>query len=300
MLQKFKLGLQKAPVFWMIKNQKMTKSDNSVKYIDVKKIIEEGNSELLKKMPGIFVKLIAKIIRQDEMNRILGKCQDLTGNDFLNAMIKEFNLKIEIEGKENLPENGKCFFVANHPMGVIDGLVLGSTIYEKYGSFKAIASEAFLFLPQVHQFIAAVNVFEHSSKGYVKALDQTYNSEVSITHFPAGEVSRLYGWKVQDSVWQKSFVTKAIFSKRNIVPFYFYDRNSRLFYMINLIRRLLNIKINLEYVLLPREMFRKKNKTIRAKIGKPIPYQMFDASMSHFEWAQKVRSHIYDLAISKS
>lgn len=276
----------------------MTKSGKGIKYIDIEKIIDGSNSELLKKLPRFFVMLIAGIVREDEMNRILAKYPDATGIDFLDSMIREFNLKLEIEGKENLPENGKCFFVANHPMGVIDGLVLGSTVYKKYGSFKAIASEAFLFLPQVHQFISAVNVFDHSSKEYVKALDDTYNSEVPITHFPAGEVSRLYNWKVQDPPWQKSFIKKAVSSKRDIVPFYFYNRNSWWFYMIYLIRRLFRIRVNLEFVLLPREMFRKKNKTIRVKIGKPISYQMFDSSLSHYDWAQKLRSRIYCLEIN--
>jgi|WetSurSiteA1Bulk_404760.scaffolds.fasta_scaffold00015_18 putative hemolysin len=278
----------------------MPKSDELIKQIDIAKIIDESNSQLLKKLPRFVVKWIAKIIRQDEMNRILCKYPDCVGVDFLTKMIEEFNLKFDIEGKENLPENGKCFFVANHPLGVIDGLVLGFTVYEKYGSFKAIANEAFLFLPQVHQFIAAVNVFKGSSREYIKALDDTYNLEISITHFPAGEVSRLYNGKVQDSSWQKSFITKAISSKRDIVPFYFYDRNSSLFYVVYMIRQLFRIKINLELVLLPREMFKKKNKTIRVVIGKPISYQMFDESLSHWDWAQKVRSNVYELGNNKS
>ena len=119
--------------------------------------------------------------------------------------------------------------------------------------------------------------------------------EIPITHFPAGEVSRRYKGKVQDSVWQQSFIKKAIESKRDIVPFYFYGRNSRLFYMIYVIRQFFRIEANIELMLLPREMFKKKNKTIKVKIGKPIPYQMFDNSLTAFEWAQKVRSHVYEL-----
>jgi putative hemolysin len=130
-------------------------------------------------------------------------------------------------------------------------------------------------------------------------LDDTYNSEVPITHFPAGEVSRLYNWKVQDPPWQKSFIKKALSSRRDIVPVYFYNRNSWWFYMIYLIRRLFRIRVNLEFLLLPREMFRKKNKTIRVKIGKPIRYQMLDGSLSHYDWAQKVRSQIYCLELDK-
>jgi putative hemolysin len=278
----------------------MTSSAVKVKHIDTAKILRESNSELLKKLPGWVVTLLAKIIRQDGMNRIIEKTKDNIGPDFLTAVIKEFNLNLVVEGKENLPENGRCFFVANHPMGIIDGLVLTSIVCEKYGSLKAIANEAFLFVPQMHPLVAAVNVFEHSSREYVNALEETYNSETAITHFPAGEVSRLYNWKVQDSPWQKSFVVKAVSSKRDIVPFYFYSRNSVLFYTIFTIRRLFHIKANIELILLPREMFKKKNRTIRVRIGKPISHTMFDDSMSCYEWAQMVRSQIYELKNTNS
>ena len=58
---------------------------------------------------------------------------------------------------------------------------------------------------------------------------------------------------------------------------------------------MLGIKVNLELILLPREMFLKRNMTIRFKIGKPISWQKFDASMTHIEWAQNLRAHIYNL-----
>jgi putative hemolysin len=273
----------------------MTKTSKEVKYIDIAKIIDESNSEFLKKLPEFIVKWIAKIIKQDELNHILGKYSDYTGVNFLTKMIDEFKLNLEIEGKENLPVNGKCFFAANHPFGVIDGLILTHTVSQKYGSLKAIANDAFMFVPQLRPLIAAVNVYGHSSKEYVKALDNTYNMEIPITHFPAGIVSRRYNGKVQDPAWQKSFIKKAISSKRDIVPFYFYGRNSRLFYMLFSTRQWLGIKMNIELLLLPREMFNKRNTTIKVKIGKPLPYQMFDKSLNLLEWAQKIRTHVYDL-----
>ena len=51
----------------------MAKNSNAFKYIDIAKIIKESNSELLNKLPDIIIRWIAKIIRQDEMNRILNK-----------------------------------------------------------------------------------------------------------------------------------------------------------------------------------------------------------------------------------
>jgi putative hemolysin len=266
-----------------------------MRYLDLEDVIKKSKFRLLKRLPKFIVRLIIKIVKQEEINLILTNHSSDIGVDFLNSMIKEFNLTLEIEGKENLPENGRCFFVANHPFGIIDGLVLTHTISEKYGTLKAIGNDAFMYIPHLRPLIAAVNSFGQNSKDYINALEEVFDSETPITHFPAGEVSRVYSWKVQDCKWQKSMITKAISKKRDIVPIHFYGRNSRLFYSIGIIRMMLWIKLNFELMLLPSEMLKKQNQTIRVRIGKPIPYQKFDSSLSHWDWAQRVRKHVYNI-----
>lgn len=270
-------------------------AEKDILFIDIATIIKESDSALLKKLPRFVINILAKIVMQDELNEVLTKYKDDQGFDFLVKMIAELNLTLEIEGKENLPENERCFFAANHPFGIIDGLVLTHTVYSKYRHLQAIANDAFKFVPQLNPFITEVNVFGSSSKNHVKALNDLYESSTPITHFPAGEVSRKYQGKIQDSAWQKSFVAKSISSKRDIVPILFQGRNSRLFYFVFSLRRMLGIHLNLELILLPREMFKSKNKTIRVKIGEPISYQTFDKSKSHHQWAQVVREMVYKL-----
>ena len=266
-----------------------------MKYIDIATIIEEINPRKLKPLPGFIIKWIEKIIRQEEMNRILTKYSDFQGLDILTKIIEELNIMIKVEGEVNLPENSKCFFLSNHPFGLIDGLVLTKIVGDKYHDLKSIGNEAFMYVPHLRPFIAAVNVFGRNPKEYINALGKIYDSDVPITHFPSGEVSRFYGCKIQDCPWHKSFITKAVSYKRDIVPFYVYGRNSLFFYFISIVRRVLGIKSNIELILLPREMFRKKNKTIKIKIGQLISHQRFDESFSHWEWADKVRKYVYDL-----
>ncbi|HPK39915.1 MAG: hypothetical protein BWX93_01917 [Bacteroidetes bacterium ADurb.Bin139] len=273
----------------------MTELAKDNKYIDIEKTIRESNSELLARIPPFTIKWIQSIVKQNEINHILNKYSGCSGKDFLDKILEEFNVTIEVEGKENLPENGKCFFVANHPYGILDGLVLTHIVSGKYGRLKAIANDAFMLVPQLHPFIAAVNVYDRSSKAYVKALDDTFAMDIPITHFPAGEVSRVYNKKIQDTVWRKSFIRKAISNDRAIVPIYIYGRNSVLFYTIFLFRRLFHIEVNLELMLLPREIFRKRNKTVKVVIGKPIPHKVFVNSTTHEDWAQEVRSRVYNL-----
>lgn len=269
------------------------------KYLNVAEAIKTSDSKILKSLPLFVVKLLEKIICQDQMNYVINKYIANIGVSFMPQVIKEFNLTLNARGIENLPDKSRCFFVANHPFGIIDGLILTFYVGQKYGDLKAIGNDAFQYVPNLRPLIAAVNVYGRSSKEYVIALEEVYCSDVAITHFPAGEVSRVYNGKVQDGPWQKSFITKAVSSKRDIVPFYFEGSNSRFFYFIFRLRRGMGMKINLELMLLPREMFKKKNKTIRLIIGKTIPWQRFDNSLTHYEWAQKVREHVYEMAQSK-
>ena len=266
-----------------------------MEYINIARIIKDGDSSNLKRIPGFVIKWIEKIIRQEKLNQILTKYSAYEGLEFLPKIIEEFNINIEVDGIKNLPESGRCFFLSNHPFGIIDGLVLTTIVSNKYHVLKSIGNEVFMYVPHLKPLIAAVNVFGRNSREYISALESIYNSDVPITHFPAGLVSRRYKNKIQDGQWQKSFITKAISFKRDVVPIYFYGRNSNLFHIINVVRRVLGIKTNFELILLPHEMFRKKNKTIKVKIGKPISYQIFDKTYSHWDWADRVRRHVYDL-----
>jgi len=264
-------------------------------YINIHRLIIASDSKLLKRLPNFVISLIKIIIRQTEINRILSAYADYEWVEFLSKIKDELNINIEIDGMENLPENGKCFFVANHPFGFVDGLVLTKTVSDKYGDFRAIGNEVFILIPQLKSKIAAVNVFGKNPKQYILELEKVFASNLPITHFPAGLVSRIKERKIEDSDWQKAFITKSIEHKRNVVPIFFYGQNSRLFYFIYVGRKLLRIKTNLELVLLPHEIFTKRNKTIKVKIGNPISYQIFDKSKTHFEWAQFVKEQVYNL-----
>ncbi|MBN1253530.1 MAG: 1-acyl-sn-glycerol-3-phosphate acyltransferase [Bacteroidales bacterium] len=270
-----------------------------MKYIDLEKIFRESNYTFLKKLPVFVRKIFEKILMQDELNRVLTIQENKFGVDFINGTMQDFNITADVTGLENLPENKRCFFVANHPFGIIDGLVLTKIVSDKFGPFKSIANDSFMYIPHMHPVVAAVNSYGKSPKEYIVELEKVYASDFPITHFPAGEVSRPYKKIVEDTVWQKSMITKAVQHKRDIVPFYFHQTNSKLFLNIFRIRKFFRIKTNIELILLPKEMFQKRNGTIKVTIGKPISWKKFDKSKSQFEWAQKLRAHVYKLKESE-
>lgn len=271
-----------------------------MKYIDLESSIKNGQSAFLKKIPRFVVKILIRLIRQEEINELINRNSDYYGIDFLRKVFDEFQIDLKVEGIENLPANGKCFFVANHPFGLLEGLSLGTVLGGHYGTLKAIGNDLYSLIPNLAPVVAVVNVFGKSPRDYILALDEVYRSDAPVIYFPSGEVSRVYHWKIQDCEWQKSFITKAVNCQRDVVPIYFYGRNSLLFYAVGLKRKLLGLKMNLELALLPNELFRMKNKTIRLRIGKPISWQTFDKTRSQHEWAQWVREQVYQLPASKA
>jgi putative hemolysin len=113
--------------------------------------------------------------------------------------------------------------------------------------------------------------------------------------FPAGLVSRKINGEIKDPEWHKSFVSKAIETKRYVVPTFITGVNTQKFYRISRIRKFFRIKMPVEILCLPREMLNKKGSSIDLIFGDPIAYSYFDASKRPHEWAQHVRAMVYDL-----
>jgi putative hemolysin len=266
-----------------------------IKYIDLSKIVKEQYPKLYKKLPRFVLWLIKGVIRQKRLNQIINKYIEYDGVAFTDRMLEELHLTLEIEGKENLPENSRCIFVANHHFGILDGMILGNIVGHKYGRFMGISNDAFNLIPQLKSSVTSVNVYGKSAKNQILELDKLYKSDLPINHFPSGEVSRKYKGKVEDREWQKSFITKAISEKRDIVPIFFHGQNSRLFYAIHSIRKFLGLKANIELILLPSEILKKNKQKIKVTIGKPIKWAYLDNGTPHQLVAEKLRQYVYNL-----
>lgn len=266
-----------------------------VKYLDLKKAIDESDSRFLKNLPGFVVNILRRIIHEEEINNILNSHKDKQGVDFHNAILSYLNLKINIRGLENLPEQGRCFFIANHPFGVVDGLILTKIVLDKYGDFRGIGNEAFKYIPNLAPYIAVVNAYGTTSRSRIEDLEKIFASDLPVTHFPAGEVSRRYHRQIRDKQWRKSVVTRSIVHERDIVPVFFEGSNSGIFQNIYLIRSLIGVKLNLELSLLPHEFFNKKHQTVNVAIGRPVSWKKFDNRCTHQHWTNKLQDYVYSL-----
>jgi putative hemolysin len=130
----------------------------------------------------------------------------------------------------------------------------------------------------------------------VRRINAIFESDQQVMSFPAGLVSRRSRGVIRDGEWQKSIITKARQTKRDVIPIHVTGRNSNFFYNLANIRKFLGIKVNLEMFFLPNESYKHRNKHFTITFGKPIPFETFDNRYTPLEWAQLVKEYVYSLA----
>ena len=160
---------------------------------------------------------------------------------FWTDILKEMEIKIvnKSYNKLSIPKNGSLLVIANHPFGIIDGLILCSLVSNIRDDFKIMTHETLQFLPQLKQFILPVDFNGQSKKSKLlnietakKARDFLENNGVLII-FPSGGVSTATSLKSDavDDEW-KLFPAKLIHqTKTNILPIYFDGKNGLLFHI---------------------------------------------------------------------
>jgi putative hemolysin len=269
--------------------------DETVKVIDIEKEVRNSNSGLLKSLPHFVIKRIEKFIRQDEMNAAINRNRLKTGVPFLNDVLNDWNVKVKIRGEENI-RSGRFVFAANHPLGIIDAMAFFSLIYKFFPEIITPSNELLDRIPNLQSVLLGINVFGKNSRGTAEKLNELYESDNQVMMFPSGEVSRRKKGRISDPEWQKSFITKAVQFKRDIIPVHISGRNSNLFYTVANLRKFLGIKMYIETTMLPREMIKQCNSSVTLTIGRVIPYQSFTKEKSHWEWAQVVKETVNKLS----
>ncbi len=263
--------------------------------IDLDKIIAKSNSAILKKMPRFVINYFKRLIHQDEINKLVFDNRDKHDLEFVKAIMQYLNSDVKPIWLEDKLDSERCIFVCNHPLGGVDFFAAMLTVSLRIDKFKVIANEILMNLDNLKELFLPVNVFGRSPQHYYDMINDAYASDIAIMTFPAGEVSRKRREGIIDGVWHKSFVRQAIEHKRDVVPVYIHAKNSKRFYNVGSWREKIGIKLNLELMLLPDELFRQKNANIPVVIGNRIPYATFDKALYHHNWAQFVKNRVYDL-----
>ena len=266
------------------------------KPINIRDLFMDKSPKLAPWIPGFVYRFLSRKLRIDFINDPIlynhGYKKDV---DFARATIDTFNVTLEVLGRAYLPAEGRYIFVANHPLGGFDGMMIISELSKSYPHLKVLVNDLLTNAKNMDGLFVPINKHGAQPMDNVRRINAIFESDEQVMSFPAGLVSRRKKRVIRDTTWQKSIISKAKQSKRDIIPIHVSGRCSNFFYNLANTRKFLGIKTNVEMFFLPNESYKHRNKHFVITFGKPIPYQTFDKRFTPVQWAERVKDYTYSL-----
>ena len=196
------------------------------------------------------------------------------GAPFWPKAIRHMGIRFDTPAEEiaRIPATGPVVVVANHPSGLVDGMVMAEMVTRVRSDFRILTRSLLTGIPEVEEFMIPVP-FPHEDNARelsLKMRDDTMahlKSGGLIIIFPAGKVAMSEGWWGQavEAEWNV-FTHKIVKSTgATIVPMRFPGQNSRMFQIAN------QLSDTLRQGLLLYEIKRSLFKPQRPHVGEPIP-----------------------------
>lgn len=202
------------------------------------------------------------------------------GRDFWEVMVERYGLGLEVTSGRlsNLPAEGPLIVIANHPYGILDGLMMGHILSVVRGDFRILAHRVFRKAEELNKIILPVSFDE--TKEAVKLNLETRKTSLNylgqggcIGIFPGGTVAtaeRPFG-QPMDPGWRTFTARMIAKSNATVVPIYFEGHTSRLFQLAS------HLHTTLRMGLLIKEFKKRVDTPVRVAIGEPIPRSEIDA-----------------------
>ena len=227
------------------------------------------NGSFLSKTIYTFLK---KFLKFGETIYVGDHIQGMSGAEAFNWLGSEYTSNCEIEGLENIPKDGKCLLVANHPMGAADAVSLYHQIFKVREDVFFFANELFVYLLGSFKDVMAPVVWNkekeiHSAtKVTLERLNTFFGDERIGIIFPSGRLSKLTLLGIWDRPWEKTPITLAKKYNFPVIPVYIDAKNSWFFYFASYANKQLRDVSQLN------ELLNKKEYKFTIKIGKPIKH----------------------------
>ncbi len=195
------------------------------------------------------------------------------GQSFWDVLPARYGLSLDIiaGAVTSIPATGPLVVIANHPFGILDGLMMGHLLSRLRGDFRILANAVFRKVEDLNRVLLPIS-FEGTKEAVqlnlkTRALALDYlGAGGAMGVFPGGTVSTSAKpfSRPMDPGW-RTFTAKMIAkSNATVVPIYFAGHNSRLFQLAS------HAHTNLRLGLLIKEFHARTDAPVPLVIGQPI------------------------------
>ncbi len=214
------------------------------------------------------------------LDRIYAGALARTHGSVFDGLLHEMDVEYSVrEGDlKHIPVEGPAVVFANHPFGMLDGILMSSLLMRVRPDVKLLANQLLGCMDELSpHFIMVDNMMGegHESanrRGIREALDWVKQGHMLIV-FPAGEVS---SWsrhhrRVLDPQWNRNMARIARMAGAKSVPAFISGTNSAGFHLAGLINP------RLRTLFLPHELLNKRGRRMEIRIGAPVEAETLKA-----------------------
>lgn len=222
------------------------------------------------------------------------------GETFFDAAIRLLDLEIDLRDEDlaKIPKSGPLLLLANHPYGVLDGLVLTWLVLRVRRDISVLANGVLTHVPEAREFLLPVDFSGSEAAKQVNltsrrvALDRLCQGH-AVGLFPGGGVStseRPLSRPALDLPWAP-FTAKLVHQSRaTVIPVHFSGQNSRLFQIAS------HLSETLRLSLLFRETARRIGTSLHVRVGDPISHSVLAGFHNRADLVWELRRRTYALA----
>jgi putative hemolysin len=217
--------------------------------------------------------LLERVLALKTFRALYRKTQERLDEPFDSRALCALDIRADVlrSDLDHIPSSGPLIIAANHPHGIVDGLILMTALRRVRADIRMLTNRVLARIPELRDCCLFVDPFEGRNaearnRAGLRAAHLWLRGGGALIVFPAGEVAhaRDTGGQRVDSVWKAAMSRLALATRAPVIPAFIAGTNSQMFYAAGRIHRVLRT------LLLPRELLKQRGSTVALRFGPPI------------------------------